>query len=706
MNESILFEYVKNSQWDKFSDAITNDIDINIIDEYGNRLIQYIIIANQTTVLKKILNPSILLDWLDTDGKSVFYIPIKYNFVKIIDIILDFDDKNVGSFLLDIKDLNGNYPIHYCIKFNNYILFSKLLPKCNKSIVDKNHNSLIHIVTKRKHINFIKLVLQSIPNINAKNNINETALHIAATYSFNDAITLFLKLNIDIDIRETIFGFTGLMICVLNGNNLGIDLLIKKSNIKLKDNNGNTAIHLAILENNNHMLYKVIEHKCDFNYNSVNLDGNTCLQLLLDKIIEGNSYDKTLVQNFIDNTVLNIQNNEGRTVWHTIIKHKLYTRFDFTKTKNNIFIKDNYGIMAFDYLSQYNDTTKNELLDIIATSYYEIMSKDRLWSEEWENECKTKKLEKSKCIKKIKESIENKEKSIPMKKSILCIDFPIPEHVNFTTFTGITFDVFTSYLHLIKKHSNLHSSITENFVDNKSVIDNYLRVGISKDLQYEFLNFEVFWLFQQLVLPTNFTNIITTFLQSEKVMFVFPLSIELINGAHANCIIIDKRFKTIERFEPNGKNEPRNFFYNSNLLDDLLNQYLTSHLPNYEYLKPEDTQMDIGFQLLECQETKKKKRIGDPEGFCVLWCLWYTEQRLKYDIHPSKLALKLVIKIKSKNISFKQLIRYYSSVILETRDNILTQLNLDINDIRNNNISKSEFTSLVKTIQLELVGLV
>jgi hypothetical protein len=96
------------------------------------------------------------------------------------------------------------------------------------------------------------------------------------------------------------------------------------------------------------------------------------------------------------------------------------------------------------------------------------------------------------------------------------------------------------------------------------------------------------------------------------------------------------------------------------------------------------------------------KRIGDPGGFCVAWCVWYLEQRLKYLVEPKQLANKLIIKIRVKDISFKNLIRNYANEILIERDNILNLLKFDINDIINDNLSNEDLQKIQNMILIEI----
>ena len=73
-----------------------------------------------------------------------------------------------------------------------------------------------------------------------------------------------------------------------------------------------------------------------------------------------------------------------------------------------------------------------------------------------------------------------------------------------------------------------------------------------------------------------------------------------------------------------------------------------------------------------------------------------------YFIAPTKIAYKLIIKIKSKNISFTNLIRNYINKLISPRDNILNSINVDINDILNHNITEPQIKKLHNIILGEI----
>jgi len=713
MEENLkLFKYIKMQNWKEFENNLNNTIDLNIKDEHNNYLIQYIILYNNLDILKKILKFNIEFDWLDNEGRSILYIPIKYGYIEIIKTLIDEDNNKIGESILNIKDTYNNFPLHYALFFKNLEIFNILKEKANLYIFDKNKNSIYHIITKNKNFDFIEKFINHKLNINLKNLNYETPLHIACIYDLNNFIELYINLKCEVDVREKAGGLNEIMICILNRNNKGFDIISTRKNeinFNTQDFEGNTCLHLAIIDNNFEIINKIIKLDISLNLDIYNLDGNTALHIILHKIFYENinevNYD---IKYFIKNTNLNIQNNDGETIWHYLISTGIFrSNFDILiNKKNNLFIINKKNKTSYDLLiNKKNKDDIEQVLNILSNSYLNLLGKKNqdIWTIDWEKICSKPNANKNKCLSLIKSHIIKNSISIPFKKKYYCIEINNPKFNKITTFTGITLDVITCYIVLQKNNKNLLTSITDDFVVNENINQFYKKIGIIKDLKGEYLNFEFFWIFHREFWPTNIDKIINIFIKSDKIIFAIPIAIDLENGSHANIIIIDKQFKIIERFEPNGSNEPVNFYYNKNLLDFKIKSYLEKIFPDYEYLEPANFLPVIGFQTLEMIENKQMKKIGDPGGFCVGWCLWYLEQRIKYMVNPKKLAYKLIIKIKSKNISFKNLIRSYVNELLQQcRDPILQELNLDINDIINENVDDNKYNEIQKMIEIEI----
>ena len=106
--------------------------------------------------------------------------------------------------------------------------------------------------------------------------------------------------------------------------------------------------------------------------------------------------------------------------------------------------------------------------------------------------------------------------------------------------------------------------------------------------------------------------------------------------------------------------------------------------------------------MLEILETEKTKKIGDANGFCGVWCIWWVYQRMlnidntKIDI--VNIANEIIKFIKFDNQSFKSIIRNFSKKITTLRDIYLKKYNIDINDWIVSNYSDEILNNLEKDI--------
>ena len=110
MNINIkLFNYFKDHSWKKIINLLknNNNIDVNLRDNNNNYLIQYAIIFNKIEIVKLLLRKESKLDIIDSDGKTLLFIPVKYNFLDILNILLIKNKLYIGESIINIKDNNG-----------------------------------------------------------------------------------------------------------------------------------------------------------------------------------------------------------------------------------------------------------------------------------------------------------------------------------------------------------------------------------------------------------------------------------------------------------------------------------------------------------------------------------------------------------------------------------------------------------------------
>ena len=708
-----LFKLLKQHKWNEFKDIINKqeDLDLNIRDKSNNYLIQYAILYNKIEIVELLIKKGAKLDIIDSDGRIILFYPIKFNYNDILTLLLKYDKDTIGISLLELADKNNYYPIHYTILFNNFEALKIILSfntNINQPTDDGNTSLHLAITTKNRFI--INYILDKKPDINYQTNQGETALHIACNFRLIDIIIKLLELGSDVNIQDFENQITPLMYSVILDDINIFNLLLEKSDMDIQDINGNNVLHYAISEKNLLFIDPIVEKIQDIN--TTNLLSKTPLHLLLDNLPNDNS--KFNLVNIIKKSDLNIQDNNGNSSFLLLVKLNLWKKlYDVLKTKKlNAYLKNHDDKSTFDFLEK-----SDEFLNLLVEAYIHILKSIKIeFKNDIDNLCKSNiskekydKLnlnldideslldKKNVCNSIIKQMIVKNKNSIPIKLKSYCLDLDYSNNVNFITYTGVTLDVLFGLIYI--NNSDVNTSLTINFKDNQELKSHYENTDGRNISQDELLNFEIIWTGTRIFYPTIMDEILKT----NKRFIIIPIGIELSTGSHANMLIIDKETNEIERFEPNGGSFPFKFNYNPELLDSLLKDYFNNKIPNIKYFEPNDFLPKIGFQFLEAFDFLKNKKIGDPGGFCASWSSWWAFMRTKYpNIDRKVLVIKLIRKIKELNIPFKNLIRNFSKKIIDIRDEILTEANLDINDWINGNYTNAQIDNFILLIQQKI----
>lgn len=779
-HNNILFQLLKTSKNDQFIDYLAHldksDSDLNAKDEQGNYLIFLAILTNNKKIVRELINNDVRLDLIDTDGYSILYYPIKYNYPDILEILLKKDIINIGTPIREIWDIRGDTPLIYSIKFNNsYALQELLNTKIDVSHVNKKGLTALHIAVLKKQKFFVRIIANYMNNINIKSITGDTALHYACSYQLKDIISILIEKGADVNIAEYEHGFYPIFYTVIQHDIQNIKPIIEAGyDINNQDNAGNTVLHYAIiyeydaiidllfnfykvkyevqkeiysenisethtidqikklkkkLFNKNPPLREITENHEDQKLNKneidyykilkkkimyidpklVNLDGLTILHLMLYNYKEQYiPYIKRLIKD----SDIDYQDNLGNTPMHIMVSRSIWSIFiDELSQKNiNIFInnRDNKNVFGMIHLKD-----QGIFLEMISSGFYEnLVKKSGVWKIHWQNMCSSKKISEKECKNEIKKFIFDTQTSVPVKKNKIVLSIDYGENVKFTTFTGSLLDMICGFRYIELKYPSITSTMHDvPIISPENEFNKYAKtLGMSVDLDLDFPNFEIKWAFQQIFFPENFNKVITNFILSkQKTYIVIPIGIILSNGNHSNVLIFDLNKMIIERFEPHGSGYPYQFNYNPILLDEtILSKILeiTSNIydekklsVNFSYMPPSQYLPKIGLQTFDNAEVHINKNIGDPNGFCTLWCIWYVDQRLKHNQIPlNKLIVKIIREIRKNNNPFRNIIRNYSANITNFRDNILQSVGADINDYINNRINHSNKKIIINNI--------
>lgn len=696
----------------------------NMPDDKGQYLIFYYVNANIKEGVEHILDNGGRLDLQDPRGETVIFSAINFNNLNIHEVILNNNKNIVGQSILEIPNQNNIVPINYAVKLGREKIVKKMIKYHNPvNTLDNEGNNSLHNAVISSNINLIKYLLKAQEiDIHFPNKYGNSPLHLATSSSNYQICKLLLENNASPNQHNFESQYeTPIHLAVFNDNPNIFELFLSYGDLNIQNEDGKTPLHLTISANedehgnfnieltktilqilNNQSKNNNLKYNCNlqemnryntFLYNflayqiyiSTPADG----KINIEKIKENIDEYYYLFNYLLDNTNLNLENWEGKSSLYLILQYDIY-KIDFIREKllnQNLDLSSGAPKTTQNLIQSFNKTKKNEILEIAAWSYYRNLKKNpNFWKNSWENKCskdnKKKDLKKW-CLKKIydelKLRIKNNDITFPhIEKSI--INLHCPGAISFTTFTGHYFDIISGCLLLMEKH-------------------NYYLSPLNIDVNNKSFSFEIKWIINEKKLII--TNQINSFIKNNKNRFSL-IYLGIINDeenfGHANIIILDKEKMEVERFEPHG-NKIHLYFKD---LDKELKQYMQNLFPNIVYYSPKDYQRFLGIQELEEGEIL----VGELEGYCVAWSLFYGDMRLTFpNINRKKLEEMLfnsLIRLNKYDNSPKTFIINYTKDIVEKRDRILNKANITINNLTNHKYTKKQYIEILKGFEQEL----
>lgn len=260
-----------------------------------------------------------------------------------------------------------------------------------------------------------------------------------------------------------------------------------------------------------------------------------------------------------------------------------------------------------------------------------------------------------------------------------------PVNTNKTYFSGSGKDMIFGILYLIKKYNTVCDVTQRN-----------------SKISYSDFMYEITIMYvcnnkknatpedYQILFPFGKTNFDNNLNKCKKRFIVVPLFFENYkkcknDTAHYNILIIDRKNKTMERFESYGyglKKNNLNKYYVFKSFDSKIDKLY----PSYTYISPEKFCPLDGLQEIEEEEIYNNSDIetySDPGGFCGVWGIWYAELRLKYPNMDRKKLLNKASKIIMKQKNLRSYIRNYSGKLNRHKSRILKTLKKKRDKLKN-----------------------
>ena len=704
--KSKIFRLIKKNDYKLIYNLINSNkkFNVNIFNNNNISLLEICIQNNKINLLKLLLSRNIRLDILDSDNSSILDHIIRFNKIEILKLLLEYNSNSIGTNILDINQKFNIYPIHLAVLYLKLDILKLIIKYSNDiSYKDNGGNNIMHIASSsKKYANILKYIIKNHPDLYTINYNGETPLNLAIIQNFPYDIIKLLVESFNINQVSKKKNIVPLFTAIIEDNNSIYELFKKINfNLNIQDYIGNNALTYCIQYKNYRYFDKIIEkiNKDEFNFNSVNILGQTVLHSIFDNL---NFLKFTIkskkIEFFIKNTNLNLQDNNGNSIFLLLCKYDLWnTYYNILETKPiNAFLKNNELKKPIDFVE------KNELeifYNLLQSSiFFFIKNKSNYNIDKTIIEKCTKLNDNCKIF--INQYIKNYSISVFPKKISYCHNI-IDNDVSYVTFIGLQLDIFFGLLYLKKNYKNIITTLQLNvFSQNKELISFYNENGIDKDFDYDIPNLEIKWTFQKLILPENFFDIFKK--KNKKSIILIPIGIILQEGSHSNMLIFNIKENLVIRFEPYGSKYPYNFNYNPNLLDLKLEEIIYKINDKLNYIPPKLYLQKISFQAFEISEDEQNKKIGDPGGFCAAWSLWFAENYLINSSNIDNLSYfvdDLILQIRIKNVSFKNMIRSFSAKIAKFRDKFLKKVNVDINQWNNSSLDKATYDKTINFLK-------
>ena len=359
---------------------------------------------------------------------------------------------------------------------------------------------------------------------------------------------------------------------------------------------------------------------------------------------------------------------------------KLYTSI-LQKKKLKINLKNKNGISPLDHVEP---DDRDEFYELVYASYINQLHVNRNWVDNVDHCISAARNPDTKSYRNYIMQKIIKGQSYPLVKNDLpMIKMIVPPTTNITHFSSYTHDYICYLYYILKKYPEikipdriecvkdhvscrsrrqLYKTLTEKYRANtpynmifRSVIKDY--ISHSPIL----INHLVLWKSDQMyfVSPNMIEGIRTTIEKYPNAKFIL-MKLTVTNEKnfnHANMIIFDVNNNFIERFDPYGYVP----FIDGEKIDKLLQLLFLKHFPTAKFLSPRESSNSISFQIFSDESNKRNTVNHDPAGFCLAWCIWYVEVRIKnINIEPRILIRKMIDQI-NKSITNNNILKYNQS---------------------------------------------
>lgn len=698
--------------------------------------VAYFEMTNKLNKLDKFDNWINLGDWdkiennLDRDNvNKIIHLAILNSRNQVIKYAMK---NNKNSF--NLQDDNGNTPAHLMARFGLFDMFCKVVGKMPKLINNINNKSQtpLHILFKKNNLEAIKWAVDNTnPDYSLKDSKQRTVIDMLVDkvnkesdewYNILDKILdskkldkqdglfnatkdkkpevvkLFLKHGADPNSYDKDY-LTPIQVAIFEGSEETTKLLAKSgADVNSTGPEGDQdPMMVAIIKGDEELINLLLDN--GYNPNLY----NRYLETATHGIFSRNIFKPSTIVKILCSGDLTFKNVDGLTPLHMFLQNYDWKDFkEILKTKKlDIYAVDISGKMPIDLIKQED---RDDFFDLVTDSFINT-SKKKLNRDQVRSQ-----------ILKSGKSYYEDANELELDKNFKFIQ---DKYSSDGRFNADTLHNIIYTLELLKRHDNL--GIPFQRTDNTDNIDLYVNqnspeqkvrnniVRLYQTYCFEVLPYLAIWHSPDVwfVHPDLEICLISVMSKPDIDLIFMKLTlIASVNGTHANTLIIDKINKRIDRFEPYGIVP----YLDNDKFDEILKSRLLKFLKEftgdeYEYLGPKDIIEGKGLQIISNDTNSSIKNLGDPNGYCLAWCIWYIEMRLANpDIHPKTLIRRSIRKIVDSypNIlgeyKFIYFIRNYAHRLDRMKNQFLVNIGVPIQNLYNLALPENEMKHVLAII--------
>jgi hypothetical protein len=245
-------------------------------------------------------------------------------------------------------------------------------------------------------------------------------------------------------------------------------------------------------------------------------------------------------------------------------------------------------------------------------------------------------------------------------------------------------------------------------------------VKIYMNTLYSYLPHNIYWIDgDQNYIDNNLIKILkihnTNINVSDQRYIMLKLTIVVSDDMlHANALIYDRLKKEAWRFEPYGITNIGDDNKDTESMDHELHKLLESIYGKITYYTPDDYLVGLNFQLVDGEDNEINKNLGDPQGYCLAWSLWFInvvlanpDKNVK-DIMKNFFNREHIDEILSEEEEYKirsgnyylDFIRKYAHKLDDEKNKILQSIGVKQYNYYNNYMKDDVYDKVLKLFQL------